>query len=92
MGLFLSTTAVRDVAVDELIGPIESWRSDHFVACSVAGGNDLAPHRDRVDAFTPIDGWTLVQLARLLLVLRRGWSAPVRHAVHDRVRRQRLRQ
>lgn len=61
MGLFLNATAVRDVAVDDLIEPIQSWCSDHFVACSVARGNDLAPHRDRVDVVTPIDGWTLVR-------------------------------
>ena len=61
MGLFLNVTAVRDVAVDDLIEPIESWWSDHFVACTVASGNDLAAHGDTVDVLTSIDSWTLVQ-------------------------------
>jgi hypothetical protein len=60
MGLFLNATAVRDVAVADLIAPIESWCSDHFVACSVATAIDLAPHGDAINIFDPIDGWTLV--------------------------------
>lgn len=60
MGLFLSATAVRDVAVDDLIAPIESWFSDHFVTCSVATTIDPVPVPERAAIFKPIDGWTIV--------------------------------
>ena len=59
---------MRDVAVADLIAPIESWCSDHFVACSVATAVDLAPLGDAINIFEPIDGWTIVMWPGSLVV------------------------
>lgn len=59
MGVFLTATAVRDAAAEEVAAVVESWCSEHFIVCTDATGRDV-PHSTRVDVFAPADGWTIV--------------------------------
>jgi hypothetical protein len=61
VGLFLTATAVRDVAPERLAAAITDWCAGHFVVCEqVECSSAQVPWHERVQVHQPRDGWTCV--------------------------------
>lgn len=60
MGLFLTATAVRDVAPDQLAATITDWCASHYVVCEQVEDGDQVPQHERVVVHQPLDRWTTV--------------------------------
>jgi hypothetical protein len=60
VGIFLATTALRDVSVRKLVPEIEGWFDDRFIVCTKVSGVELPSARDYLAVFEPHNGWTTV--------------------------------
>jgi hypothetical protein len=60
VGLFLATTALRDVTVRELVPEIEAWFHDHFIVCTQVSGGEPLSAMDCLNVYEPHNGWTTV--------------------------------
>lgn len=60
VGMFLTTTALRDVTVRELVPEIEAWFDDHFIVCMEVSGVELPSAMNYVGVYAPHNGWTTV--------------------------------
>jgi hypothetical protein len=60
VGMFLTTTALRDVTVGELLPEIQGWFDDHFIVCTEPAGDERPSAVNCLTVYAPHNGWTTV--------------------------------